>query len=37
MQDMIRLAVVTAAPLAPLGLTIFSVEELVMRLAKMIF
>jgi len=28
---------VTAAPLAPLGLTIFSVEELVMRLAKVLF
>jgi hypothetical protein len=36
-RDMIRLAVVTAAPLAPLGLTIFSVEELVMRLAKVLF
>jgi len=37
MQDTIRLAVVTAAPLTPLALTIFSIEELVMRLAKVIF
>jgi hypothetical protein len=37
LQDMTRLAVVTAAPLVPLGLTIFSLEELVMRLVKVIF
>jgi hypothetical protein len=37
LQDMTRLAAVTAAPLVPLGLTIFSLEELVMRLIKIIF
>jgi hypothetical protein len=34
---MTRLAAATAAPLVPLGLTIFSLEELVMRLIKIIF
>lgn len=36
-RDMMRLAAVTAAPLVPLGLTIFSFEELLMRLVKIIF
>jgi len=37
LEDMTRLAAATAAPLLPLGLTIFSPEELVMRLIKIIF
>ncbi|PSH04829.1 MAG: hypothetical protein CXZ00_05545 [Acidobacteria bacterium] len=37
LQDMARLAVVTAAPLMPLGLIIFSPEEILMRLVKVIF
>jgi hypothetical protein len=37
LQDMTRLAAATAAPLVPLGLTIFSLEELVIRLIKIIF
>jgi len=37
LQDMTRLAAATAAPLVPLGLTIFSLEELVMRLIKILF
>jgi hypothetical protein len=37
LQDMSRLAVATAAPLVPLGLTIFSLEELVLRLIKIVF
>ena len=36
-QDISRLAIVTAAPLVPLGLVIFSFEELVTRLLKVIF
>ena len=36
-QDISRLTIVTAAPLAPLGLTIFSFEELVIRLIKIFF
>ena len=36
-RDMMRLAVATAAPLVPLGLTIFSLEELLTRLIKIIF
>jgi hypothetical protein len=36
-RDMMRLAAVTAAPLVPLGLTIFSFEELLLRLIKIIF
>jgi len=36
-KDVTRLAAVTAAPLLPLGLTIFSLEELVARLFKIIF
>jgi len=37
LQDMGRLAAVTAAPLLPLGLTVFSFEELVMRIVKILF
>jgi len=37
LQDMTRLAAATAAPLVPLGLTIFSFEELVLRLIKIVF
>ena len=37
LDDMARLAVATAAPLAPLLLTIFSPEELIMRLVKIVF
>lgn len=37
LQDMSRLALATAAPLVPLGLTIFSFEDLVMRLIKIVF
>ena len=36
-QDLSRLVVVTALPLLPLTLTIFSLEELVMRLLKIVF
>ena len=36
-QDMARLAAATAAPLLPLTLTIFSLEELVSRLIKILF
>jgi len=36
-QDITRLAVTTALPLLPLGLTVFSLEELVMRLLKIVF
>jgi hypothetical protein len=36
-DDISRLAVATAAPLTPLLLTIFSPEELVMRLVKIVF
>jgi hypothetical protein len=36
-QDITRLAVATAVPLVPLGLTIFSLEELVIRLLKVVF
>jgi hypothetical protein len=36
-KDIIRLAAATAAPLLPLGLTIFSLEELVVRLLKVVF
>ena len=35
-QDISRLALTTAAPLAPLVLTVFSLNELVMRLLKML-
>lgn len=37
LKDVARLAAVTAAPLLPLGLMIFSVEELVARLIKILF
>jgi hypothetical protein len=37
LQDVTRLAAATAAPLVPLGLTIFSLEELLMRLIKIVF
>ncbi len=37
MKDVARLAAATAAPLIPLGLTIFSLEELVTRLIKILF
>ena len=37
LQDIARLAVVTAVPLLPLGLTVFSLEELVMRIVKILF
>jgi hypothetical protein len=36
LQDIARLAVATAAPLLPLGLTIFSFEDLIMRLVKIV-
>jgi hypothetical protein len=37
MEDVTRLAAATAAPLLPLGLTVFSLEELVMRVVKILF
>lgn len=37
LQDISRLAIATAIPLVPLGLTVFSLEELVMRLLKIVF
>jgi len=37
LEDMTRLAAATAAPLLPLGLTVFSPEELVMRVLKILF
>jgi len=37
LQDISRLAIATAAPLAPLLLTVFSFEELVIRLFKVVF
>jgi hypothetical protein len=37
LQDMTRLAAATAAPLVPLGPTIFSLEELLRHLIKIIF
>ncbi len=37
LQDISRLAIATAAPLAPLLLTVFSAEELIMRLVKVVF
>jgi hypothetical protein len=36
-QDLSRLVLVTALPLLPLTLTVFSLEELVMRLLKVVF
>ena len=37
LQDIGRLAAATAVPLLPLGLTVFSLEELVMRIFKILF
>ncbi len=37
LRDITRLAAATAAPLLPLLLTVFSVDELIMRLIKVIF
>jgi hypothetical protein len=37
LEDISRLAAVTAAPLVPLLLTVFSLEELVMRIIKVVF
>jgi len=37
LKDMGRLAAATAVPLLPLGLTVFSPEELVMRILKILF
>jgi hypothetical protein len=37
LDDISRLAAATAAPLLPLLLTIFSPEELIMRLVKIVF
>jgi hypothetical protein len=37
LDDISRLALATAAPLAPLLLTVFSLEELIMRLVKVVF
>jgi len=37
LQDVTRLALATAAPLSPLLLTIFSFEELVLRVIKVVF
>ena len=37
LQDIGRLAAATAVPLLPLGLTVFSLEELVMRIVKILF
>jgi hypothetical protein len=36
-EDITRLVAATAAPLLPLGLTIFSPEELIVRLVKIVF
>jgi hypothetical protein len=36
LKDIIRLAATTATPLVPLGLTMFSLEELVLRLLKLV-
>jgi hypothetical protein len=37
LQDISRLAIAAAAPLAPLLLTVFSADELIMRLVKIVF
>jgi len=37
LEDISRLAIATAAPLVPLLLTIFSPEELIMRIIKVVF
>ena len=36
-KDLVRLAAITAAPLLPLTLTVFSLEELVTRVIKILF
>jgi len=36
-KDLLRLAAITAAPLLPLTLTVFSLEELVTRVLKILF
>jgi hypothetical protein len=37
LQDISRLAIATAAPMVPLLLTIWSPEELIMRIVKVVF
>jgi hypothetical protein len=37
LEDITRLAIATAAPLVPLLLTVFSLEELIMRIMKVVF
>ena len=37
LQDVTRLALATAIPLSPLLLTIFSFEELIVRLVRVVF
>jgi hypothetical protein len=37
MQDIVRLAAVTAVPLLPLGLLIFSLEQMVTQILKTLF
>ncbi len=37
LQDVARLALATAAPLLPLALTVFSLDELVLRIIKILF
>jgi hypothetical protein len=37
LEDVTRLAMVTAAPLVPLGLLVLSLEDLILRLAKILF
>jgi len=37
LEDITRLAAATAAPLVPLLLTIFSPEELIVRILKVVF
>ena len=37
LQDIARLAAATAVPLLPLGLMVFSLEELVTRIVKILF
>ncbi|HET9164779.1 MAG TPA: hypothetical protein VFP11_02195 [Candidatus Angelobacter sp.] len=37
MQDIVRLAAVTAVPLLPLGLTIFSLDQMVTQILKVLF
>jgi hypothetical protein len=37
LADITRLAIATATPFLPLLLTVFSLEELVMRLIKILF